>query len=184
MPVLPSQLVVLITQKIWGILAKITLLMQQEDVFSLVTCVNCCGFHEQSTGKVFITEALARTSWGAVTCTRGHKLELRHPPRRGKFEWPDPQLALQENATKRKIISGQGTSETWVHLLISEGTEDNSSFKNHLALRETRDPNLLCGNNRIEEDEEEDVDEILSVHYYLLKVKGLQSALEGKGIDA
>lgn len=34
------------------------------------------------------------------------------------------------------------------------------------------------------EDEEKDGDEILSVHYYLLEVKGLWSALEGKSIDA
>lgn len=71
-----------------------------------------------------------------------------------------------------------------MHLFISEGTEHNSLFKSHLALRETRDPNLVCGDNRIVEDEEKDGDEILSVHYYLLEVKGLWSALEGKSIDA
>lgn len=95
--------------------------------------------------------------------------------------WPAAGTPVKCPQTKTKIISGQG--KKWVHFLVSEGTEVNILFKNHLAFRETRDPNLVCGDNRVVEDEE-DVDEILSVHYYLLKVKGLQGALEGKAIDA
>lgn len=48
------------------------LLMKQEDVFSLLSCMNCCDFHEQCTGKDFITEVLARTEFAQLMCCHLH----------------------------------------------------------------------------------------------------------------
>lgn len=68
-----------------------------------------------------------------------------------------------------------------MHLLISS---EQQFIQKSLGFEGDSRPNLVSGDNRIVEDEEEEDDKIWSVHYYILKVKGLQGALEGKGIDA